>query len=146
MKPTKIRQTAEMLGGLIAFLPNPEHKAFRQDNVQGLLDIFALSVSKDGEKTWVRGWNVSLYGEDENEAVESRYIDANELRQIEKLVRKTSDASAQIGYEYHSKEGVIFKKFHSEQRITFMTPGWSVQKRGYTGEKVVEEMVAFMHS
>src|SRR2546421_2763476 len=119
MKPTKIRHTTEMLGGLIAFLPNPEHKVFRHTNVLGYLDIFALSVSKDGEKTWVRGWNVSLY-DDDNEAIESRYIDANELQRIERLMKKTSDESAQMGYEYHSKEGVIFKKFHSEQRITFL--------------------------
>src|SRR5688572_14088447 len=110
MPNTNLRQIVERLGAHVAFLPNAPSEEFRHPRMVGHLHVLALSLSEDEEQHWVRGWQFSLMDR-ENNLVEQRYLDADELSQLQKLLRKASDDSVAIGYEYHSNEGVIFKKF-----------------------------------
>lgn len=145
MQATQLRQMAEKLGQVIAFIPDPPTQKFRQLNIKGYLEVISLSLSDDdNEHIWVRGWDFSLMDGNDN-LVEKRYLDASEMDEIIKLLRKSSDESLQMGYEYHSKEGVIFKKFHSNQRISFLTLGFAL-RNGVEGTKIVEDVCSFMET
>ena len=55
----------------------------------------------------------------EGDMVVYNYLDRVELAHLEKLLKKWSDETISIGFEYRSIEGIIFKKFAKMHLLDF---------------------------
>ena len=129
-------------GELTAFIPNPPTEVFQAPHIHGHMEVIAVSISEN-EADWVRGWEFNLFN-GEKELVEQRYVDESEFPKLRDLLRKHSDAAAPMGYQYQSVEGIIFKVFHANQRITMLTALGA--RIGLEGDNLAEEIVTFMQN
>jgi hypothetical protein len=142
MQRTLLGEIAERLGTIVAFIPSPPNKKFHSPPLLGHLEITAMSISDDEGDDWVRGWRFSLA--DSNARVsESRYLDRGELDQIKNLMQKWSDQSVKLAFEFRSLDGIVFKKFQNNQRVTFLAEGRG-QANGLEGPRLIGEVVEFL--
>jgi hypothetical protein len=141
---TKIREIAEKHGATVAFIPNSPQRKFHSPGMNGHLHVLSLSFTEEEDGAWVRGWQFTML-DGEGTQVDSRYMDQTEIQQLALLLKKWSDESVSLGFEYRSIEGVVFKKFERNQRVTMSSPGGG-QITGLQGEHLVEQVFEFMQS
>jgi hypothetical protein len=144
MERTKLREMIEGPGQTTAFLPNPPTTEFRKPRVGGFYRVIAVSISAD-EKNWTRGWQFTLFGaDDDNNPVAVKYADFEEMGAIEQLLRKQHDETVEMGYQHTSLEGVVFKVFGGNQRVSMHTAIGLMD--GMESEDFVGEVLDFMKS
>jgi hypothetical protein len=139
---TKLREVVERGATLIAFMPNPPQEKFTGVGQKGHLGVTALSFLD--ENTWIRGWRFGLF-DGGGQLVEERFLDQSEATEIRRLLSKWSDESVSLAYQYQSKEGITFRKFSSNQRVSIRSPGLP-ERNGIEAPQMVENVFAFMES
>src|SRR5262245_38378586 len=104
---SKLRELNERSGALFEFLPNPPEKDFRERGAKGFLQVQAISIAELDDEP-VRGWAFSIFNGDD-ELIELRYLDREEISQLEKLLTLWGDDDIESAFEFRSIEGVVFK-------------------------------------